>query len=131
MRQTGSVNKDHVFFTNTFWKDGCLGKQEMGIIQQTKRTAKRICWPFFSGNYDENCWNPQYLNIFLNLKVEQKSSLVIVTTTMQEMKLPWNICPEENNARLWAVRSNIRESMLPFMDEIMIKSFHFYLAKII
>lgn len=101
MRQTGSVNKNHVLFTDTFWKDGCLGKQEMGNYTTNKKGCQtNFCWPFFFlGNYDENCWNPQYFTIFLNLKVEHKTSLVIIPQLFRKYKnLPWHLGPIGNNA---------------------------------
>lgn len=101
MRQTGSVNKNHVLFTDTFWKDGCLGKQEMGTYTTNKKGCQtNFCWPFFFlGNYDENCWNPQYFTIFLNLKVEHKTSLVIIPQLFRKYKnLPWHLGPIGNNA---------------------------------
>lgn len=75
-----------MLFTNTFWKDGCLGKQEMGNYTTNKKDCQTNLLTFFSGNYDENCWNPQYFTIFLNLKVEQKNSLVIIPQLFRKYK---------------------------------------------
>lgn len=56
------------------------------LDNKQKGFAKQICWPFFSGNYDENCWNPQDFTTFLKLKVEQKKSWVIIPQLFRKYK---------------------------------------------
>lgn len=137
-RQTGSVNKHHVPFTNTFWKDGCLGKQETGNYTTNKKDCQTNLLTLFSGNYDENYWNPQDFTIFLNPKVGQNSLVITPQLFRKYKKLLWHLCP----TGLWAIelwghleffwvsqllQLSFLESMVPFMGEILTKSLHSYL----